>query len=67
MKKKLFRKTNNYFIKKRKNSTKQIYYSIIVYNRFKQYCTKYFHSRQRRHRVIEKLFKKIKNNYFSKM
>ena len=50
-----------------KNSTKQIYYSIIVYNRFKQYCTKYFHSRQRRHRVIEKLFKKIKNNYFSKM
>ena len=50
--------------KRAKNSTKQIYYSIIVYNRFKQYCAKYFHSRQRRHRVIEKLFKKNKEQLF---
>lgn len=64
LRKNFFRETNNYFIKKRKNSTKQIYYSIIVYNRFKQYCAKYFHSRQRRHRVIEKLFKKNKEQLF---
>ena len=39
-------------------------YTTIVYNRFKQYCAKYFHSRQRRHRVIEKLFKKNKEQLF---